>query len=46
MRTVFASMDSAPTRLAHMNAIVRLATYQLKIGRVVSVRIDFLTDGF
>ena len=41
MRTVFASTDSAPTRLALMNASVRLATYQLKIKRVVSVRLYF-----
>ena len=46
MRTVFASTDSVPTRLALTNASVRLAIYQLKIRRVVSVRLHFLTDNF
>ena len=39
METVFASTDSVPTRLALTIASVRLATYRMKIRRVVSVRL-------
>lgn len=44
MKTVFASTDSAPTRLALTNASVRLATYRLKIRGVVSVRLSILPN--